>query len=402
MSKEYNEFILKTIRSASPVVAGILEKEMDRQEKTIELIASENFPSDASLAGCGSIMSCKYTEGYPSRRYYGGCQYYDELERYGESVFQKAFNTDYHFNLQPHSGSNANCIAYSSVLNLGDTILAMSMDCGAHLTHSSPASFVSKMYDVYTYGTDSNGFIDYDDLEERIHEYEPKAIVCGASAYPREIDFQRIREICDTANAYMIADIAHISGLVISGDHQSPFGLADIVTFTTQKTFRSVRGGVVACKQEISNRVDSACFPRWQGGAMQNAIMGKVISAEEACKDDYKEYIHQVVRNSKAMCDEFIRLGYDAVTGGTDNHMFLLDFTKTHPNLTGKAVQDMLDEHMITLNKNGVPNDRRKPMETSGVRIGLPAMTTRGWKEIDAIECARVIDGLIRKLDQQD
>lgn len=397
MSKEYNDFILNTVRKTSPKVAEILEKEMKRQDETIELIASENFPSDASMASCGSIMSCKYTEGYPGNRYYGGCENYDELERYGEEVFQKCFCTDYHFNLQPHSGSSANCIAYSAVMEPGDTMMAMDMSCGAHLTHSSPVSFVSKLYEVVTYSLDRHGYIDYEELAYKVGAVHPHVIVCGASAYPREIDFEKIYRIAKMSGAYLIADIAHISGLVISGDHLSPFGYADIVTFTTQKTFRSIRGGVVACRPDLAKKVDSACFPRWQGGALQNAIMGKVITAEENCKPEYKEYIHQVVRNADAMAKEFIRLGYSVVTGGTDTHMFLIDFSNTHPQLTGKQVQDMLDQHGITLNKNCVPEEKRSPKETSGVRIGLPAMTTKGWKEEDSIECARKIDVLIKE-----
>lgn len=409
MSKEYNDFILKTVKKTSPKVAKILEAEMKRQDETIELIASENFPSDAALAACGSIMSCKYTEGYPankivgnSGRYYGGCQFYDELELYGDEVFKKAFNTDYYFNLQPSSGSNANCIAYSAVLNVGDKVLSMSMNSGAHLTHSSPVSFVSKLYDVSTYGTDANGFIDYDEVMRIAQEVKPKAIMCGASAYPREIDFSKFREIADAVDAYLIADIAHISGLVIAGDHMSPFGYADIVTFTTHKTFRSVRGGVVACHPELAKKIDSSCFPRWQGGSLQNAIMGKVISAEEACTDTYKEYIHNVVKNTKRMCEEFISLGYDVTTGGTDNHLFMVDFTRTHPNLTGLAVQEELDKHNITINKNCVPCEKRSPKETSGIRIGCAAMTTKGFTEQDFVETAHKIDAIIRNMSQNE
>jgi len=396
---DYNDYIYKTINKTSPKSAEILQKEMIRQESTVELIASENFPSDSVLAACGSVMSNKYTEGYPGKRYYGGCENFDELERYGEEVFKKCFNTDYHINLQPHSGSSANCIAYSSILRQGDTILAMGMNCGAHLTHSSTASFVSKLYYVETYGTANNGIIDYEDLEEKTHEYNPDAIVCGASAYPREIDFRRIREICDKCGAYMIADIAHISALVVSGDHKTPFGLADIVTMTTQKTFRGPRGGVIACKPEFSKRVDAACFPRWQGGALQNQIMGKVIAAEEALKDEFKEYAHQVVKNAQAMAEEFIRLGYKITTGGTDTHLFVIDFSETHPNLTGKAVQNHLEQHGITVNKNCVPGEKRSPQETSGIRIGLAAMTTKGWTEADAIACAQLIDYHIKELE---
>lgn len=409
MSNVYNDFIYQTVKNHSPMTAMILKKETDRQDNAIELIASENYPSEAVMAACGSIMMCKYTEGYsPNKalgrkaRYYGGCENFDAIEDYGIKVFQRLFDTDYYFNLQPHSGSNANFIAYASVLNIGDSLLSMSMDAGAHLTHSSPVSFVSKMYNVCTYGVNKKGFLDYDKIEQTAKDIRPKAIMCGASAYPRKIDFAKLREIADSINAYLIADVAHISTLCASGEHISPFGYAHIITFTTQKIFRGPRGGIIACVPELAKKVDSACFPFAQGGSLQNAILGKVIAAEEACKPEYKEYIHQVVRNSKAMCDEFIRLGYDIVTGGTENHLFMIDFSKTHPNLTGKMVQDELDKHGITLNKNCVPGEKRSPTEASGVRIGTAAMTTKGFTEKDFVKTAQEIDKIIRNMENED
>lgn len=402
MSKEYNDCVLNALGN-SPV-AAILKKEMARQDSNVELIASENYPSDAVMAAAGSIFCAKYTEGYPASkeignkgRYYGSCQFYDELELYGVQVFQQLFNApDYYFNLQPHSGSNANCIAYSSVLDIGDTILAMDMSSGAHLTHSSAASFVSKLYGVHTYGCDADYALDYDKIKQTALDIRPKLIVCGGSAFPNGIDFRRFREIADTCDAYLMADIAHISTLCAYGLHSNPFGLCDLITFTTQKIFRGNRGGVVACKQSLAKKVDSACFPRWQGGALQNMVAAKVIAADEACTKEYDKYVHQVVKNAKAMRDEFAKMGYDV--SPTQTHMFLIDLTHTHPHLTGKMVQDELDRRGITLNKNTVPNDQRSPMQTSGLRIGTPAMTTKGWGEQDFIECAHNIDAIIGKM----
>lgn len=402
MSKEYNTCVLNAIGN-SPV-ATILKKEMARQDSNVELIASENYPSDAVMAAAGSIFCAKYTEGYPAAkeignkgRYYGSCQFYDKLELYGVQVFQQLFNApDYYFNLQPHSGSNANCIAYSSVLDIGDTILAMDMSSGAHLTHSSAASFVSKLYDVHTYGCDADYALDYDKIKQVALDIRPRLIVCGGSAFPNEIDFRRFREIADACGAYLMADIAHISTLCAYGLHSNPFGLCDLITFTTQKIFRGNRGGVVACKHGLAKKVDSACFPRWQGGALQNMVAAKVIAAEEACTKEYDEYVHRVVKNAKAMRDEFVKMGYDV--SPTQTHMFLINLTHTHPHLTGKMVQDELDRHGITLNKNTVPNDQRGPMQTSGLRIGTPAMTTKGWVEQDFIECAHNIDAIIGKM----
>lgn len=417
MSKEYNDFILDMVRRTSPRVAEILKKEMARQDETVELIASENWPSDAALAVNGSVFNCKYTEGYPAQkeignkgRYYGGCQYYDELETYGLEVFRKAFNTNYYFNLQPHSGSNANMIAYAAVLKPKDTILAMSLDNGGHLTHGSAVNFSGKLYDVKFYNVDSNGFIDYEDLEKKMRLYRPKLILAGASAYSRTIDFQRIRKIIEAVRLdyftgydidyrpYFMVDMAHIAGLVAAGEHPTPFGFADIITFTTHKTFRSCRGAVVACKPELAKKIDSACFPYGQGGSIQSAIAAKIISAEETMTDEYKDYIRQVKANAKAMCGEFIKMGYEVVTGGTDNHMFLIDLSRTHPNLTGKQVQNELDEHKITLNKNCVPNEKRSPTQASGIRIGTAPMTTKGWKEQDFIDCAHKIDEIISSI----
>ena len=411
MSK-YNDYIYDTIVSASPRVAEILGNEMDRQEENCELIASENFVSDAVLAAVGSCFTNKYAEGYPTNRYsgregryYGGTQNVDELEEYCCKKWREVFNTDYHVNVQPHSGSQANFAAYMSVLNPGDTILSMSLENGAHLTHGSSVNFSGKLFNMVFYDVDKNGFIDYFDLAQKIAIYNPKLVLAGASAYPRIIDFKRIKELIDgvsdkygRTSPYFMVDMSHIAGLVAAGDHPSPFELADIITTTTHKTLRGPRGGLIFCKPELAKKVDGAVFPGSQGGPLEHVIAGKAIAAEEACTTEYKEYIHQVVRNSKAMCDKFIELGYDITTGGTDNHLFLLDFSKTHQNLTGKMVQDELDKHHITLNKNCVPNEKRSPMQASGVRIGTAAMTTKGYKEQYFIDKAVEIDNIISHL----
>ena len=411
MSK-YNDYIYDTILSASPRVAEILGNEMDRQEENCELIASENFVSDAVLAAVGSCFTNKYAEGYPTNRYsgregryYGGTQNVDELEEYCCKKWREVFNTDYHVNVQPHSGSQANFAAYMSVLNPGDTILSMSLENGAHLTHGSSVNFSGKLFNMVFYDVDKNGFIDYFDLAQKIAIYNPKLVLAGASAYPRIIDFKRIKELIDgvsdkygRTSPYFMVDMSHIAGLVAAGDHPSPFGLANIITTTTHKTLRGPRGGLIFCKPELAKKVDGAVFPGSQGGPLEHVVAGKAIAAEEACTTEYKEYIHQVVRNSKAMCDKFIELGYDITTGGTDNHLFLLDFSKTHPNLTGKMVQDELDKHHITLNKNCVPNEKRSPMQASGVRIGTAAMTTKGYKEQYFIDKAVEIDNIISHL----
>ena len=389
-------------------VFEIIEKEKRRQKITCELIASENFVSENVMRAVGSCLTNKYSEGYPSTRtsgnkgrYYGGCQYVDELEEYCCDKWREAFNTDYHVNVQPHSGSQANMAAYFSVLKPGDTILAMSLDNGGHLTHGSGVNFSGKLFNTVFYNVDADGLIDYDDIDRKIKEYHPALVLAGASAYSRIIDFERIYNIIkanstDEYKPYFMVDMAHIAGLIVAGDHPSPFGLADIITTTTHKTLRGPRGGMIFCRPELAKKVDSAVFPCCQGGALQHVIAGKAVAAEEACTDEYKEYIHRVVRNCKAMCDEFIRLGYKVVTGGTDNHLFLLDLTET--GLTGKEVQDELDLHGITLNKNCVPNETRSPMQTSGVRIGTAAMTTKGYCACNFVAVAHKIDYVIKDM----
>ena len=386
-------------------VFEIIAAEQARQNSTVELIASENFVSENVMKAVGSCLTNKYSEGYPAQRpsgnrgrYYGGCQYVDELEEYCSHQWQAVFQTDYHVNVQPHNGSSANLAAYMSLLKPGDTILAMSLNNGGHLTHGSPVNFSGRLFHMEFYGVDENGFIDYEDVRRKARECRPQLILAGASAYSRTIDFPAFADAAREAGAYFMVDMAHIAGLVAAGDHPSPFGLADIITTTTHKTLRGTRGGLIFCKPELAKRVDSAVFPGCQGGALQHVIAGKAVTAEEASTEEFREYIHAVVRSCRAMCDEFISMGYKVVTGGTDNHLFLLDLTDT--GLTGKAVQDELDRHGITLNKNCVPNETRSPQQTSGVRIGTAAMTTKGYTEQDFIAVARQIDRIIR--DMQD
>lgn len=386
-------------------VFEIIAAEQARQNSTVELIASENFVSENVMKAVGSCLTNKYSEGYPAQRpsgnrgrFYGGCQYVDELEEYCCHQWQAVFQTDYHVNVQPHSGSSANLAAYMSVLKPGDTILAMSLNNGGHLTHGSPVNFSGKLFHMEFYGVDENGFIDYEDVRRKARECRPQLILAGASAYSRIIDFPAFADAAREVGEYFMVDMAHIAGLVAAGDHPSPFGLADIITTTTHKTLRGTRSGLIFCRPELAKRVDSAVFPGGQGGALQHVIAGKAVTAEEASTEEFREYIHAVVRNCRAMCDEFISMGYKVVTGGTDNHLFLLDLTDT--GLTGKAVQDELDRHGITLNKNCVPNESRSPQQTSGVRIGTAAMTTKGYTEQDFIAVARQIDRIIR--DMQD
>lgn len=399
------------------VIKKLIEKEALRQSENIELIASENFVSPMVLEAMGSCLTNKYAEGYPAERssgnkgrYYGGCEVVNEIEEYCCGLWRKVFNTDYHVNVQPHSGSQANACAYAAVLRPGDTILAMNLNNGGHLSHGSSVNFSGKLYDVKFYDVDENGFIDYEDLENKIRYYRPKLVLAGASAYSRIIDFERIHRIIQSIKLdnfiafdidycpYFMVDMAHIAGLVAAGEHPSPFGLADIITTTTHKTLRGPRGGLIFCKPELAKKIDSAVFPGNQGGPLMHVIAAKAVCAEEAMTDEYKEYIRNVVKNCKAMAEEFINLGYDVVTGGTDNHLFLLDFSRTHPHLTGKMVQDELDKYKITANKNCVPNEKRSPAQTSGLRIGTAAMTTKGWDESDFIDCVYWIDGIIKSM----
>lgn len=386
-------------------VFDLIGQEELRQATTVELIASENFVSSDVLRAVGSCLTNKYSEGYPAHRamgnqgrYYGGCHIVDELEEYCVSKWKEVFSTDYHVNVQPHSGSSANLAAYMALLQPGDTVLSMSLSNGGHLTHGSPVNFSGKLYDLHFYDVDDDGFIDYDGMEQLARRLHPKLILAGASAYSRTIDFARFAAAAQEVGACFMVDMAHIAGLVAAGEHPSPFGLADVITTTTHKTLRGPRGGLIFCRPELAKKVDSAVFPGTQGGPLQHVIAGKAVAAEEALTPAFRAYARSVVANCRAMAAEFMAMGYRVVTGGTDNHLFLLDLTDT--GLTGKAVQDELDRHGITLNKNCVPNETRSPQQTSGVRIGTAAMTTKGYTEQDFIAVARQIDRIIR--DMQD
>lgn len=382
-------------------VFDLIGQEELRQATTVELIASENFVSSDVLRAVGSCLTNKYSEGYPAHRamgnqgrYYGGCHIVDELEEYCVSKWKEVFSTDYHVNVQPHSGSSANLAAYMALLQPGDTVLSMSLSNGGHLTHGSPVNFSGRLYDLHFYDVDDDGFIDYDGMEQLARRLHPKLILAGASAYSRTIDFARFAAAAQEVGACFMVDMAHIAGLVAAGEHPSPFGLADIITTTTHKTLRGPRGGLIFCRPELAKKVDSAVFPGTQGGPLQHVIAGKAVAAEEALTPAFRAYARSVVANCRTMAAEFMAMGYRVVTGGTDNHLFLLDLTDT--GLTGKEVQEELDRCGITLNKNCVPGDRRSPFQTSGVRIGTAAMTTRGYTAEDFCRIARRIDEVIR------
>ena len=352
-----------------------IKQEQERQANTVELIASENFVSDNIMAAVGSCLTNKYAEGYPGRRYYGGCSAVDGLETYCQQKWREVFNTDYHVNVQPHSGTNANLAAYMAVLQHGDKVLSMSLESGGHLSHGMPLNASGKIYDFIHYGVRADGWIDYVDFGQKLNLYKPKMVVIGASAYSRQIDYDAFHRILEEyrhitgKQCYMMVDMAHVAGLIAAGLHPSPFGYADIITTTTHKTLRGARGGLIFCKPELAKKIDSAVFPGIQGGPLMHIIAAKAICAEEALTNEYKEYIRNVVKNCKTMAAEFSMLGYDVITNGTDNHLFLIDFSKTHPHLTGKMVQDELDKYKITVNKNCVPDEKRSPAQTSGVEV---------------------------------
>ena len=370
-----------------------LESETKRQNEGIELIASENFASKNVRALCGSILTNKYAEGFPGKRYYGGCVHIDEIENRAIELVTKLFGAKYAC-VQPHSGTQANMIAYYALLNTGDKILSLSLDEGGHLSHGSKVSFSSRYYNVDFYHLNKNGRIDYEALREKALEYRPNLILAGFSAYPFEIDYQKIKDVAKEVGAYFMVDMAHIAGLIAAGELDNPLKYADIVTSTTHKTLRGPRGGIVLTNnEEIIKKVNKACFPALQGGPLENIIGAKAECFYEALQPEYKEYIKQVKINTKACSDELTRLG--DINSGTENHLFLLN-TKKSFGVTGKDAQEKLEEIGITLNKNMLPNDDEKPSVTSGVRIGFAAVTTRGAIKEDAIEIARIIDGYLK------
>lgn len=404
---EYNVNNVEFIKKYSPKVGGLIEKEYNRQKNNVELIASENYCSEAVLAANGSCLCWKYAEGYPyvrttgnTSRYYGGTEFIDELEEYCCDTWRKVFNTDYHVNVQPHSGAQANFAGYKSLIKPGDTILSLSLDNGGHLTHGSSVNFSGQLYNMVFYDVDENGFIDMEDVRQKAEKYKPQLIMTGASAYSRIIDFKAFSEIAKSVGAYFMVDMAHIAGLVAGGVHPSPFGYADVITSTTHKTLRGPRGGIIFARPELAKKVDSAVFPYAQGGPLEHIIAGKAVCAEEACQPAFKDYAKKVVENCSAFCDEFIKMGYKIVTGGTDNHLFLLDLSDLP--FSGRQLQERCDENGITLNKNCVPNEKRSPKETSGVRIGTAPMTTRGFEAEDFIEVAHRIDAIIKELIEEN
>ena len=384
---------LSTIKNADPEVFEAMNLELSRQRNNIELIASENFVSPAVMAAVGSHLTNKYAEGLPGKRYYGGCQYVDIVENLAIERCKQLFECD-HANVQPHSGAQANTAVYFALLNPGDTILGMNLSHGGHLTHGSPVNISGKYFKIVPYGvSETDERIDYDALEKIAVENKPKMIVAGASAYPRIIDFARLREIADKVGAYLMVDIAHIAGLVAAGLHPSPVPYADIVTTTTHKTLRGPRGGVIMCKEQYAKAIDKAVFPGMQGGPLMHVIAGKAVAFKEALSPAFKEYQQQVVKNAAAMADEFTKCGVRLVSGGTDNHLMLVDLRDKE--MTGKELEKMLDEVNITVNKNTIPFETTSPFVTSGIRIGTPSITSRGFKEEDARLVARLISKII-------
>lgn len=382
-----------------PAVAEAIAHELQRQRDKIELIASENFTSRAVMAAQGSCMTNKYAEGYPGKRYYGGCEYVDVVEELARERVKKLFGAE-HANVQPHSGAQANYAAYQAVLKPGDTVLGMNLAHGGHLTHGSPVNFSGKLYHFEEYGVDAaTEMIDYDAMEKKALEVQPKLIVAGASAYPRIIDFARIREICDKVGALMMVDMAHIAGIVAAGRHPNPVEYADIVTSTTHKTLRGPRGGIILCKQELAKKIDSSVFPGAQGGPLMHVIAAKAVAFGEALQPDFRDYIDQVLRNAQAFAEALQSYGFRLVSGGTDNHLLLVDVKSM--GLTGAEAEKALDDCNITCNKNGIPFDTEKPTVTSGIRLGTPAGTTRGLREDDFREIARAMKVILIDKDPE-
>jgi glycine hydroxymethyltransferase len=386
MIKDIMEFLTKQ----DAEVGAAIKKEYKRQSRNLELIASENIISEASMLAMGTVLTNKYAEGYPGKRYYGGCQDVDIVESIAIERAKELFGCDY-ANVQPHSGAQANMAVQFAVLNPGDTIMGMNLDQGGHLTHGSPVNMSGKYFKVVPYGVDDEGFLDYDKMRELALECKPKMIIAGASAYARTIDFKKFREVADEVGAVLMVDMAHIAGLVAAGLHPSPIPYADVVTTTTHKTLRGPRGGLILANQEASEKFNfnKAVFPGIQGGPLEHVIAAKAMCFGEALKPEFKAYQTQVVKNAKALSEELIKQGFDILTGGTDNHLMLVDLRNM--NISGKELQNKCDEAYITLNKNTVPNDPRSPFVTSGVRIGTPAVTTRGLVESDMEKIAELV-----------
>ena len=384
---------LKTIKEADVELYEALESELKRQQGNIELIASENIVSPAVLAAAGTHLTNKYAEGYPAKRYYGGCQYVDVAEKLAIERAKELFGAKY-ANVQPHCGASANLAVFFALLQPGDTVLSMSLAHGGHLSHGSPVNISGKYFNIVPYFVDEKtSLIDYDEVERLAVEHKPKLILAGASAYPRIIDFKRFREIADKVGAYLMVDMAHIAGLVAAGCHPSPVPYAHVVTTTTHKTLRGPRGGLILCKEELGKQIDKAIFPGTQGGPLMHIIAAKAVAFKEAMSDDFKKYQQQIVKNAKKLANELIERGVSLVSGGTDNHLMLIDLTSK--GKTGKEIEALLDMAHITANKNAIPFDKQTPFVTSGIRVGTPAVTSRGMKEDDMVIIAECIADII-------
>lgn len=382
-------YTLNRLRDLDPELAKSIDEEVSRQRNKIELIASENFVSETVMEAMGTPLTNKYAEGYPGKRYYGGCEHVDEVEDLARERAKKLFGAE-HANVQPHSGAQANMAVYFATVKPGETVLGMNLAHGGHLTHGSPVNMSGKYYNIVAYGVDEkNQTINYDEVQSLAREHKPKLIIAGASAYSRTIDFKKFREIADEVGAYLMVDMAHIAGLVAVGLHPSPVPYADFVTTTTHKTLRGPRGGMILCKEKFAKDIDKAVFPGIQGGPLMHVIAAKAVSFAEALTEDFKKYQTQVLKNAKALSEALMAKGFDIVSGGTDNHLMLVDLT--NKNVTGKEAQHMLDEVYITVNKNGIPFDTKSPFVTSGIRIGTPAVTSRGMNEEDMVEIAELI-----------
>lgn len=390
---------LEHIKNTDPEVAQAIEKEFERQQNTIELIASENITSEAVMEACGSVLTNKYAEGKPHKRFYNGCEHVDVIEELAQKRACELFHMD-HANVQPHSGAQANMAVFMAVLKPGDKVLGMDLSNGGHLSHGSPVNFSGLYFDVKSYGVDENGNIDYENVRQMANEHKPKLIICGASNYSKIIDFKKFREIADEIGAYLLADIAHIAGLVATGLHPSPAGHAHFVTTTTHKSLRGPRGGITMCDAEFAQIIDKAIFPGMQGGPLEHIIAGKAVALLEASKPEFKTYAEQILKNAKALAQGLIDEGMDIVGGMTENHLMTLDLRKT--GKTGKDMANVLETVGITANKNTVPNDPQSPFVTSGIRLGVPAVTTRGFKEDDMKEVAKIIASAILSSDNEE
>lgn len=384
MVKENMEFL----KALDPEIGEAVEKEFARQSRNIELIASENIVSEAVLAAAGTVLTNKYAEGYPGKRYYGGCECVDIAEEVARKRACELFGAE-HANVQPHSGANANFAVYTAFCKPGDTVMGMNLAHGGHLTHGSPVNVSGMYFNIVPYGVNDDGFIDYDEMERLAHEHKPKMIIAGASAYPRVIDFERFAKVAKEVGAIFMVDMAHIAGLVAAGLHPSPVPYADVVTTTTHKTLRGPRGGLILCKEDYAKQIDKAIFPGTQGGPLLHIIAAKAVCFGEALKPEFKEYARQVVANSKVFADALLKEGFKLVSGGTDNHLCLVDLRPF--SVTGKEFEKRLDSVYITANKNAIPNDPEKPFVTSGIRVGTPAATSRGFKEADFVKIAELM-----------